>query len=603
MINDDINITFDRKPTFAQSGAGTQLFGSLSVNKEDGDGTEENDYDPQYEAIVKVDKLDTVTTGEEHDVVLFKHRAKLYRFDKQWKERGVGDIKLTKNDKTGYCRVLMRRDQIYKVCANHAVMPNMELKPLMTSDTSWVWFTPSDYSEGLPPQPIQFCVKFKNKEIAEEFSKQFVVCQNLMKDKIAADELKDKTDGNKEEQTSSQPPEKPSEKPEATENESSSSKPSPFASINFSVPSGGNGASPFASLFGGNIQQQSVIPSTQQDDKDSKVTPSSPSYQEDDIYVDAIVQVSKLDTVSTGEEDEDILFENRCKLYRFDSDKKQWKERGVGQIKLAQRKNQNNCRLIMRRDQVHKLCANHAIIGSMEVKRMNNSDKSWTWFTQSDFSEGETKPEYFCAKFKNEDIALEFKKTFEKCKCIVDGKEADADKLGSEATIEETGQEEKPGFSFTFEKSGDFFNTHGFVFTPPDSKEQPKETIKDSLKEEAKKSKSIFAKFAPKEGSWNCDTCLILNTKEVSKCVACETPNPNAPKGESKEVKSRFSFRTTQVSGFSYGGTNSRAPQPSGFSFGSANSETRKSAVFLFAKDEAANSKKYFFKDCSKERF
>ena len=146
------------------SGAGAALFGEKEEERYN-----EDNYDPQYEATVQVTKLDTIKTGEEDDEIIFKHRAKLYRFDKQWKDRGTGDIKLTKNAKTGYCRVIMRRDIVYKLCANHAIMPNMELNMLESSDRSWIWFTPSDYSEGLPPQPQQFCVKFKNKQIATEF--------------------------------------------------------------------------------------------------------------------------------------------------------------------------------------------------------------------------------------------------------------------------------------------------------------------------------------------------------------------------------------------------------------------------------------------------
>lgn len=36
----------------------------------------------------------------------------------------------------------------------------------------------------------------------------------------------------------------------------------------------------------------------------------------------------------SGEEDEERVFCSRGKLYRFDKDTNQWKERGVGEMKL-----------------------------------------------------------------------------------------------------------------------------------------------------------------------------------------------------------------------------------------------------------------------------
>ena len=49
-------------------------------------------------------------------------RAKLFRFDKstdEWKERGVGEVKLLRNRESKKIRLVMRRDKTLKVCANH----------------------------------------------------------------------------------------------------------------------------------------------------------------------------------------------------------------------------------------------------------------------------------------------------------------------------------------------------------------------------------------------------------------------------------------------------------------------------------------------------
>lgn len=49
-------------------------------------------------------------------------RARLYRFDtsnKEWRERGTGNVKILKHKDTKRIRLLMRRDKTYKICANH----------------------------------------------------------------------------------------------------------------------------------------------------------------------------------------------------------------------------------------------------------------------------------------------------------------------------------------------------------------------------------------------------------------------------------------------------------------------------------------------------
>ena len=44
---------------------------------------------------------------------------------------------------------------------------------------------------------------------------------------------------------------------------------------------------------------------------------------------------------------------------------------------------------------------------------------------------------------------------------------------------------------------------------------------------------SLSAMFKPAAGTWTCDTCLIQNKGDVSKCVACQTAKPGAGAGAS----------------------------------------------------------------------
>lgn len=70
--------------------------------------------------------------GEEEESILFEGRAKLFRLvGQEWKERGVGPVKLLKRmDVSGKCRILMRRDQVHKVCLNHGLHAHLTLAPM-----------------------------------------------------------------------------------------------------------------------------------------------------------------------------------------------------------------------------------------------------------------------------------------------------------------------------------------------------------------------------------------------------------------------------------------------------------------------------------------
>lgn len=63
---------------------------------------EEHDPCPDFKPVVPLPDEVPVNTGEESETVLFCERAKLFRYtDKEWKERGVGNIKILHNPETG----------------------------------------------------------------------------------------------------------------------------------------------------------------------------------------------------------------------------------------------------------------------------------------------------------------------------------------------------------------------------------------------------------------------------------------------------------------------------------------------------------------------
>ncbi|CAG5116398.1 unnamed protein product [Candidula unifasciata] len=129
-----------------------------------------------FEPIVKLSLVETKTMEEDEDVLL-NLRAKLFRYDneaepKEWKERGTGDCRILKHKKSGYVRILMRRDKTLKICANHYIYPTMELKPNCGSDRAWVWSTTADYADEESKEEV-LAIRFANAENAQKFKTIF----------------------------------------------------------------------------------------------------------------------------------------------------------------------------------------------------------------------------------------------------------------------------------------------------------------------------------------------------------------------------------------------------------------------------------------------
>lgn len=77
---------------------------------------EEVDNYPDFKPIIPLPEEVEVKTGEEGEDVLFDQRAKLFRFaDGEWKERGIGQLKLLQDPTTKKVRLIMRRDQVFTI--------------------------------------------------------------------------------------------------------------------------------------------------------------------------------------------------------------------------------------------------------------------------------------------------------------------------------------------------------------------------------------------------------------------------------------------------------------------------------------------------------
>jgi len=146
------------------------------------------------------------------------------------------------------------------------------------------------------------------------------------------------------------------------------------------------------------------------DDKDEGPAPE----EEAKVDFKPLVDLKEVEVV-THEENEDVLFKIRAKLFRFDKETKQWKERGTGDVKFLQDKEHKKVRVLMRREKTLKVCANHIISPSFKIQENPTSDRSLTWVCNADFADDEPKPETFAIRFATSENAQKFKVEWEKC--------------------------------------------------------------------------------------------------------------------------------------------------------------------------------------------
>ena len=81
--------------------------------------------------------------------------------------------------------------------------------------------------------------------------------------------------------------------------------------------------------------------------------------REVDVHFEPVVHLTEKVETKTNEEQEEQVFKMRAKLFRFDRDSREWKERGTGDVRLLKHRENQKTRLVMRRDKTLKVCANH----------------------------------------------------------------------------------------------------------------------------------------------------------------------------------------------------------------------------------------------------
>ncbi|XP_029672803.1 E3 SUMO-protein ligase RanBP2 [Formica exsecta] len=200
---------FKVDPNFTFAGAGSTVFGSKSVassslnssvtiqnkshedsvqkednEEDDGEVDNEQEHDPQFEPIIPLPDAIEVRTGEEDEEKVFGHRAKLYRYDnatKEWKERGVGEMKILYHAGHGSYRLLLRREQVHKIVCNFLLTPDVEFRPLSTSDQAWMWAGINYIEQEACAE--QLAIKFKSSDVARQFKAHIDKIQQELREK------------------------------------------------------------------------------------------------------------------------------------------------------------------------------------------------------------------------------------------------------------------------------------------------------------------------------------------------------------------------------------------------------------------------------------
>ena len=481
----------------------------LSTGSHDGPELE-HDPLPDYVPVIPLPAEVKVTTGEEDEESLFCARAKLYRWvDKEWKERGVGNVKLLKNAE-GKVRLVMRREQVLKICANHMLTPEMELTPMTNNDRAWVWVANDFADEQVRLEKL--CIKFKYAEEAQAFKKAFYEAKvqsspvQPVKPPIVLGGFT----------FASTPVIKPPKSPEPQAKTEEVAKASPFAGFSFKSETPATGFSFGTSTSEASRQLRCPATTT------STLTPEkAPEH---------------LDCVGK------VIYEKRANLMRCSAENAQWKTRGLGLVRFIEEPDSGKVRLHIRRDENNKVFCDQIIDKNAKFSIFNYTDNVVTW----NVAEGTKGAENLAILFENSKQAKEFlgEVAIIQKKILIPLSEMYKPAAGSwECTMCYTRNAPTAVKCVACEGPAP-------GATQPSAKSSVKPaTVPTQVSEKS----TLWTQFKPQPDSWECQSCYIRNSKENSYCVACDTAkDPTLPP---KPATGGFNLNSNSAAagGFTFG--------------------------------------------------
>ncbi|CEF68166.1 Nup358 [Strongyloides ratti] len=336
--------------------------------------------------------------------------------------------------------------------------------------------------------------------------------------------------------------------------------------------SGGNSNTP--SIFGkAQVQSKSffstmpVAPSstvTENNEANKSAVENDDEAPEDfepDVQFKPVVPLPDLVKVKTGEEDETVLFQEQCKLFRFDEDLKEFKERGIGKIKILRNETTKVTRVVMRREQVHKVCANFLLTKGMTIRLKPNSSKVCV-FKCFDNSDDTPAHVTLCAKFGEESNCSRFISIFlESTKN--DGVQASSGVKEFVPGTPKTDEINKlvPKMNSVKEEVTKKYEEQSCT------NEEDEASDEDTADESYESSDVEYESNEPNQfkipekvaGSWDCSICYVNNLPTASKCVCCETARDGKGDDEKPKATLKGNVFTSPVSNqfsFGFGGLN-----------------------------------------------
>ncbi|KAI9220723.1 hypothetical protein BC828DRAFT_405547 [Blastocladiella britannica] len=365
LANTNVNKVYNgpspRTPVTASMAWNKVVQNDFSKTTHDSDGEQEHEEPEAFEpkaSFTPVINLTTQVDFATHDPnewCVFTGRAKLYhRTDDQWKERGTGTLEILHHTTSQVARIIMRRDAVLKVCANHRVLPgttSLRHMPGSYGDRAWVWTAFGDISglgdvvaEGVP-QNLVLAAKFASVEVATRF-KAAVDAVVEGKTHALGHVLKPVAEHG-------------SEKAKALTQQ-------------HQVPGS---------------QQQSWANDARECDDEEHASDEAEAFEPTATFTPVLRLTHKVAVVSSDNQEPE-LFSGRAKLFRYIGS--EWKERGTGVLRVTMHTTpdgQSRKRIIMRRDQVLKVCANHFAPATLCPMPGKQSGRSWTWKTAGDAAE------------------------------------------------------------------------------------------------------------------------------------------------------------------------------------------------------------------------